>query len=150
IALRGGHRLPRPFLDIRGLVLSGGERGLLSIAFPPDYATSRAFYVYYTNAKGNIRVDEFKRRTPTVAARGSGRERIETPHPVNATHNGGQLQFFGALLYLGTGDGGAGGDPPNNAQNKNVLLGKLLRIDPRPSNGKPYSIPASNPFAGPT
>ena len=74
---------------------------------------------------------------------------IEIPHPGFANHNGGQLQFLGNLLYFGTGDGGSGGDPPNNAQNKDVLLGKLLRIDPRPSGGRPYSIPAGNPFAGP-
>ena len=73
---------------------------------------------------------------------------IEIPHPVNANHNGGQLQFLGDLLYLGTGDGGSGGDPPNNAQNKESLLGKLLRIDPRPSGGRPYSVPADNPFVG--
>lgn len=73
---------------------------------------------------------------------------IEIPHRVNSNHNGGQMQFLGDLLYLGTGDGGSGGDPPNNAQNRESLLGKLLRIDPRPSGGRPYSIPASNPFVG--
>ena len=73
---------------------------------------------------------------------------IEIPHPVNSNHNGGQLQFLGDLLYFGTGDGGSGGDPPNNAQNKDVLLGKLLRIDPRPAGGQPYSVPARNPFVG--
>jgi hypothetical protein len=148
IALRGGHRLPHPFLDIHGLVLAEGERGLLSIAFPPDYRSSGAFYVYYTDRRGNIQVDEFHRRSPTRAARSSRRSVIEIPHPVNANHNGGQLQFFGNLLYLGTGDGGSGGDPPNNAQNKDVLLGKLLRIDPRPSHGRPYTVPPSNPFVG--
>src|SRR5262249_19026221 len=86
--------------------------------------------------------------TPTRAARGSRREVIVIPHPVNANHNGGQLQFLGNLLYFGTGDGGSEGDPPDNAQNKNVLLGKLVRIDPRPSGGRPYSIPSSNPFVG--
>jgi glucose/arabinose dehydrogenase len=146
--LRGGHRLRKPFLDIRGHVSYGGERGLLSVAFPPDYAQSRRFYVYYTDNDGNIRIDEFKRASATRAARGSRREVIGIPHPVNANHNGGQLQFLGNLLYFGTGDGGSGGDPPNNAQNKDVLLGKLLRIDPRPSGGKPYSVPASNPFVG--
>jgi glucose/arabinose dehydrogenase len=147
--MRGGHELARPFLDIRGLVgYDGGERGLLSIAFPPDYAQSNRFYVYYTDDSGNIRVEEFKRRTATRAARGSRRTVIEIPHPVNANHNGGQLQFFGDLLYLGTGDGGSGGDPPNNAQNKDSLLGKLLRIDPRPIDGRPYSVPADNPFVG--
>jgi glucose/arabinose dehydrogenase len=136
----------RPFLDISGLVASGGERGLLSIAFPPDYRQSRRFYVYYTDRDGDIRVDEFRRRSATRAARGSRRPVIEIPHHVNANHNGGQLQFFGSLLYFGTGDGGSDGDPPNNAQNKDSLLGKLLRIDPRPSQGRPYSIPSSNPF----
>ena len=146
--LRGGHKLGRPFLDIHDLISSGGERGLLSIAFPPDYKRSRRFYVYYTDPQGNIRVDELKRRSATRAARDSRRAVIEIPHPVNANHNGGQLQFLGNLLYLGTGDGGSGGDPPNNAQNRDSLLGKLLRIDPRPSHGKPYSIPADNPFVG--
>jgi glucose/arabinose dehydrogenase len=146
--LRGGRRVSHPFLDISGLVQSGGERGLLSIAFPPDYARSRRFYVYYTDNAGNIRVDEFKRKGATRAARGSRRAVIEIPHPVNANHNGGQLQFLGDLLYLGTGDGGSGGDPPNNAQNRHVLLGKLLRIDPHPSGGRPYSIPPGNPFGG--
>ena len=146
--LRGGRRLSRPFLDIHDLVSSGGERGLLSIAFPPDYRRSRSFYVYYNDNAGNIRVDEFKRRSPVRAALGSQRRVIEIPHPVNANHNGGQMQFLDGLLYLGTGDGGSAGDPPNNAQNKGVLLGKLLRIDPRPAGGRPYSVPPSNPFVG--
>jgi glucose/arabinose dehydrogenase len=146
--LRGGRRIGRPFLDISGLVNLSGERGLLSIAFPPDYRRSRRFYVYYTDNQGDIRVDEFRRRTAIRAARGSRRPVIQIPHRANSNHNGGQLQFLGNLLFLGTGDGGSGGDPPNNAQNRNSLLGKLLRIDPRPSGGRPYSIPASNPFAG--
>jgi len=146
--LKGGHRLRKPFLDIRGDVSYGGERGLLSVAFPPDYARSGRFYVYYTDSDGNIRIDEFHRASATRAAPGSRREVIDIPHPVNSNHNGGQLQFHGDLLYFGTGDGGSGGDPPNNAQNKDVLLGKLLRIDPRPANGKPYSVPADNPFVG--
>jgi glucose/arabinose dehydrogenase len=148
VVLRGGRRLRHPFLDISGLVSFEGERGLLSIAFPPDYAKSGRFYAYYTDRDGNIRIDEFHRRSPTRAARGSRREVILIPHPVNANHNGGQMQFLGDLLYFGTGDGGSGGDPPNNAQNRDVLLGKLLRIDPRSRGGRPYSIPASNPFVG--
>jgi glucose/arabinose dehydrogenase len=148
--LRGGRRLRRPFLDIDGLVGFGGERGLLSIAFPPDYRRTRRLYVYYTDRQGDIRVDEFRRRSATRAARGSRRPVIEIPHRENSNHNGGQLQFLGSLLYIGTGDGGSGGDPPNNAQNRNSLLGKLLRIDPHPSrHSGPYSIPADNPFAGP-
>ena len=147
MVLDGGRR-HGAFLDLSGKVSAGGERGLLSIAFPPDYPSSRRFYVYYTDPAGNIRVDEFKRRSPTRAAAGSRRQVILIPHPVNSNHNGGQLQFLGELLFLGTGDGGSAGDPPNNAQNKDSLLGKLLRIDPRPSGGEPYSVPASNPFVG--
>jgi glucose/arabinose dehydrogenase len=146
--LRKGHRLPEPFLDLHGQVDYGGERGLLSVAFPPDYARSKRFYVYYTDNDGNIRIDEFKRGSAVRAKRSSRRQVIVIPHPVNANHNGGQLQFLGNLLYFGTGDGGSGGDPPNNAQNKEVLLGKLLRIDPHPSGGKPYSVPSDNPFVG--
>jgi glucose/arabinose dehydrogenase len=147
--LSGGHRLPHAFLDLRAMVgYDEAERGLLSIAFPPDYRQSGSFYVYYVNKAGNIRVDEFKRAGATRADAGSQRQVIEIPHPVNANHNGGQMQFLGNLLYFATGDGGSGGDPPNNAQNKDVLLGKLLRIDPRPAGGAPYSVPPSNPFVG--
>jgi len=146
--VEGGRKRPRPFLDIRGLVNYGGERGLLSLAFAPDYARSKRFYVYYTNGSGAIQVDEFRRRGATRAAFGSRRPVITIPHSANANHNGGDLHFLGNLLFFGTGDGGSGGDPPNNAQNKDVLLGKLLRIDPRASGGKPYSVPASNPFVG--
>jgi glucose/arabinose dehydrogenase len=145
--LDGGKRLGRPFLDIRSRVgYDGGERGLLSIAFPADYAESGRFYVYFVNKGGSIEIDEYHRQSPTRAAPKSRRTVITIPHPTNANHNGGQMQFLGDDLYFGTGDGGSGGDPPNNAQNKNVLLGKLLRIDPLPAEGKPYTIPASNPF----
>jgi Glucose / Sorbosone dehydrogenase len=137
VVVRKGRQLNRPFLDIGGLV-------------PPDYASSGRFYAYYTDAAGNIRIDEFQRAGATRAARSSRRPVIEIAHPVNANHNGGQLQFLGELLYLATGDGGSGGDPPNNAQNKESLLGKLLRIDPRPSGGQPYGVPADNPFVGRT
>jgi glucose/arabinose dehydrogenase len=147
--LSNGHRLSHPFLDIRGMVgYDEAERGLLSIAFPPDYAQSKSFYVYYVDDAGNIRIDEFKRGSATRADRGSQRRVIEIPHPENANHNGGQMQFLGDLLYFGTGDGGSGGDPPNNAQNKDVLLGKLLRIDPRASGSQAYTVPPSNPFVG--
>jgi glucose/arabinose dehydrogenase len=146
--LRNGHEQARPFLDIHDLISSGGERGLLSIAFPPDYKSSGRFYVYDTDLRGNIRIDEFKRQSATRAARGSRRAVVQIPHPINANHNGGQLQFLGNFLFFGTGDGGSGGDPPNNAQNPHKLLGKLLRIDPRPTGAKPqvYSIGLRNPF----
>lgn len=146
--LRNGHKQARPFLDIHDLISSGGERGLLSIAFPPDYKSSGRFYAYDTDPKGNLRIDEFRRRSATQAARGSRRALVRIPHPVNSNHNGGQLQFLGNWLYFGTGDGGSGGDPPNNAQNRHSRLGKLLRIDPRQANPRPeiYSIGLRNPF----
>jgi glucose/arabinose dehydrogenase len=146
--LRGGRRVRGAFLDIRGLISFGGERGLLSIAFPPDYKESRRFYVYYTDPEGDIRVDEFKRRSATRAARGSRRALVEIPHQTNSNHNGGQLQFLGDFLYFGTGDGGSGGDPPNNAQDRGSLLGKLLRIDPQRTGGRAevFSYGLRNPF----
>jgi glucose/arabinose dehydrogenase len=148
VVLRGGRKVDKPFLDIRGLVSFEGERGMLSIAFPPDYGRSGRFYVYYTAGNGDIHVDEFRRGSAVRARRGSRRPVLSIPHSANSNHNGGQLQFFDGLLYLGTGDGGSAGDPPNNAQNKDSLLGKLLRIDPLPAAGRPYTVPASNPFVG--
>jgi glucose/arabinose dehydrogenase len=149
VVMNGGKRVGKPFLDIRSMVgYDGAERGLLSIAFPGDYEESGRFYVYFVNKGGSIEIDEYHRQSPTRAAPKSRRTVITIPHPTNANHNGGQMQFLGEDLYFGTGDGGAGGDPPNNAQNKDVLLGKLLRIDPLPADGKPYTIPASNPFVG--
>ena len=147
--LRHGHRLAQPFLDLRSKVgYDGGERGLLSIAFPPDYRTSRRFYVYYVNRKGNIRVDEFRRRTPTRAAPASPRRVIEIPHPVNANHNGGQLQFLGNLLYFGTGDGGSGGDPPNNAQNTRRPARQAAADRSTPARRPALHGPRLNPFVG--
>ncbi len=153
--LRRGRKLSRKFLDIRGRVQGpaegGGEQGLLSIAFAPNYRTSRRFYVYYTNNDGDNQVDEFKRRRDTaVRARHSSRRRvIPLPHPTHANHNGGQLQFGpDERLYIATGDGGGGGDPAGNAQSKSSLLGKLLRINPLPGRDRGYRIPSSNPFVG--
>jgi glucose/arabinose dehydrogenase len=148
-AIKGDHKLRRPFLNLRGQVgYDGAERGLFSIAFPPDYKQSGRFYVDYTDNQGDINVVEFHRRSATRARRGSARLVLQINHRANSNHNGGQLQFLGDLLYVSTGDGGAGGDPPNNAQNVDSLLGKILRIDPRPDGGQPYSVPADNPFVG--
>ena len=129
--MRRGRKLPSPFLDIRRIVQSGGEQGLLSIGFPPDYRRSGLFYVYYTDSTGDINVDEFRRSTPLVARPGSRRRVITIPHRSNSNHNGGQIQFLGRLMYFGTGDGGGAGDPDGNAQSLDSLLGKLIRIDPR-------------------
>ncbi len=145
--MRQGKTIRRPFLAITDKVEYGGEEGLLSIAFDPRYAKNRRFYVYYVNNDGNIQVDRgrTKRKSSTRAAARSLRKVIEIPHPGFSNHNGGQLQFGpDRLLYIATGDGGGANDPDGNAQNKSVLLGKLLRIDPRKGGG--YRTPKSNPF----
>lgn len=143
-----GRKRRIPFLNLTGKVnYNGAERGLLSVAFPPDYRRTGRFYVYYTAGNGAITIDELRRKSPARAAPGSRRNVIRIPHAENSNHNGGQMQFLGNLLYFATGDGGSADDPPGNAQNENVLLGKLLRIDPRRQrSGKPYGIPRSNPF----
>lgn len=148
MVLRRGRKLARPFLDIRGRVRSGGEEGLLSVAFPPDYRKSKRFYVYYNDNAGNIRVTEFRRRTAVRARPNSARLVMRIGHPVNSNHNGGQMHFLGRLLYFATGDGGGGGDTAGNAQNLNSLLGKMIRIDPRRKGRRAYTVPRSNPFVG--
>jgi glucose/arabinose dehydrogenase len=149
VVLRSGHRLSKPFLDISGRVSCCGERGLFSIAFDPRFGTNHLLYAYYTNLQGNIEIDEFHAPTGTRAAQSSRRKVIVIPHPGHANHNGGQLQFGpDGYLYAGTGDGGGGGDVEDNARRLNVLLGKLLRIDPHRRAGSPYTVPATNPFVG--
>ena len=138
-----------PFLDIRSIVLSGGERGLLSVAFHPRYRDNGFFFVYYTNKNGDNSVARYQvsANDPDRADPASGTILLTIPHPDFANHNGGQLQFGpDGYLYVGTGDGGSGGDPSNHAQDLTQLLGKLLRIDV--DHGLPYTIPASNPFFG--
>jgi glucose/arabinose dehydrogenase len=148
MVLRRGQKLRKPFLDIRGRVRSGGEQGLLSIAFPSDYRRTKRFYVYYTDRTGDIRVVEFRRRTAVRARNKSARSVIRIGHRDASNHNGGQLQFLGNHLYFGTGDGGGGGDPDNNAQDRRSLLGKMIRLDPRAKRGRPYTVPRTNPFVG--
>jgi glucose/arabinose dehydrogenase len=149
--LVGGKRRATPFLDIRDRVTAGGERGLLSMAFAPDYATSGLFYVYYTDRNGDTRVVEYHRASADRADAGSARQVLFQRQP-EPNHNGGPLVFGpDRLLYIGLGDGGGGGDlhgPRGNGQNLGTLLGKILRIDPRASGGRAYSIPGSNPFVG--
>ena len=146
--VRGGRVLRQPFLDISGLVSTGGESGLLSLAFAPDYARSRRFYVYYTDKQGFITIDGFRRSAgnPDRALPGSRRTVMRVPHQ-RFNHKGGQIQFGpDGHLYAAFGDGGGGGDPDRNAQNLGRLLGKMVRIEPRPGGG--YSVPADNPFRG--
>ena len=118
----------RVFLDIRRLVQSGGEQGLLSVAFHPNYARNHRFYVDYTDNRGDTRVVEY-RSNGRRALPGTARQLLYVAQPY-ANHNGGQLAFGpDGMLYVGMGDGGSGGDPGNRAQNLQTLLGKLLRID---------------------
>jgi glucose/arabinose dehydrogenase len=127
---------------------SGGEQGLLSVAFPPDFSNNQHFYVYYTGTDGDLHIDEFTASSLPVNP-ATRRPLLTIPHPDHNNHNGGQLQFGpDGYLYAGTGDGGGGGDPDENAQNLDSLLGKLLRIDPRPSANAPYTVPPDNPFVG--
>ena len=135
-----------PFLDITGRVTSGGESGLLSMAFALDYSQSRRFWVYYTDNQGFLQIDQFRASASNRnrADPGSRRSVVRVPHH-RSNHKGGQLQVApDGTLLAGFGDGGAGGDPDENAQNLSRILGKLIRISPNPNGG--YSIPADNPF----
>ena len=156
--VRGGATLDAPFMDLGGLP-TDGERGLLSMAFPPDYSSSGLFYIDFTAANGDLVVQE-RRRDPANPDRSDptfARTLIRIPHDQQSNHNGGQLQFGpDGLLYASTGDGGSGGDPAGNGQNLDSTtpaviggvnhdprLGKLLRLDPA------GGVPASNPFPAP-
>jgi glucose/arabinose dehydrogenase len=144
----GNYTFVSVFLTIPGLT-TAGEQGLLSLAFSPNYKTNGLFFVYYVNGSGNLEVARYKASAdPTVADTASKVVVLTIPHPTNANHNGGELQFGSdGYLYLSTGDGGGSGDAANNAQNKNVLLGKILRIAVNSSATAPfYTIPAGNPF----
>lgn len=139
--------LPTPFLDISSLVSCCGERGLLGLAFHPNYATNGFFYVNYTNLAGNTVVARYRvSADPNRAILTSARPILRVTQPF-ANHNGGQLAFGpDGFLYIGLGDGGFGGDPGNRAQDLGTRLGKILRID---VNGPlRYAIPADNPFVG--
>jgi len=152
--LQHGATSPTVFLNITTRVLSGGERGMLGLAFHPQFSTNRRFFVCYTRqTDGAIVVAEYRVSSadPNVA------DTAETvilniPHPGQSNHNGGMIEFGpDAFLYIGTGDGGSANDPPNNAQNINALLGKILRIDiDHPNGSLTYSSPSSNPFFGST
>jgi glucose/arabinose dehydrogenase len=146
---------PRVFMDITTRVLSGGERGLLGLAFHPQYDENRRFVVYYTRqTDGAIQISEFltSPTDPDVGDPASEKLIITIPHPGASNHNGGTVAFGpDGYLYAGPGDGGGGNDPSNNAQNIEQLLGKIIRIDINnqpPLPAPQYSIPPDNPFAG--
>jgi glucose/arabinose dehydrogenase len=154
--LKNGTMLTTPFLDIHTIVKSGAEQGLLALAFHPSYSANGKFYVVYTaprsgDSTGSILVlEEFLvfNNNPDAANPNSGNILLTIEHPVNSNHNGGTMAFGpDGFLYWTTGDGGGGGDIPNNSQNLDILLGKILRIDVDHTDpGLNYSIPQSNPF----
>lgn len=145
---RGGTLLPVPFLDIVSRVSCCGERGLLSVAFPPGYGSKRYFYVDYTDTAGNTVISRFRLGADADVADPGSEQIVLTIAQPYSNHNGGQLAFGpDGYLYIGMGDGGSGGDPQNNAQSPTSLLGKILRIDVE-SGAAPYAVPVSNPFAG--
>jgi glucose/arabinose dehydrogenase len=137
------------FLDISTRVRTDGERGLLSVAFHPDYAQNRLFYVFYTRASdGDIIIAEYKRSStdPHDANEASERILLRIEHSSRSNHNGGWMAFKGQNLYISTGDGA---ENPSNAQSKNSLLGKILRINPLdPAGAADYSVPDGNPYVG--
>src|SRR5687767_11507292 len=145
--IQNGQTLPEPFLDIVRIVRSGGEQGLLGLAFHPQYTQNGRFFVHYTNRSGDHHIVEFRvSSSPDVADSGSERLLLFVEDPFD-NHNGGGLAFGpDGMLYIGLGDGGSGGDPLRNGQNLAAALGKLLRIDV--DRGTPFAIPPDNPFVG--
>lgn len=135
-----------PFLDIGDRISAGGERGLLSVAFPPNFSQTRHFYVYYTDPRSNSVISRFRVGGNPDRADAGSEEVILTFSQPFANHNGGQLAFGpDGYLYVASGDGGSAGDPQDNAQDLATLLGKLLRIDVESGTGS-YRVPPSNPF----
>jgi len=146
--LQDDQRLPTPFLDIRNRVNdNASERGLLGLAFHPDYPSNGNFFINYTGENGDTVISRFHvSNDPNQADPDSEFNilRIQQPY---ANHNGGELEFGpDGMLYIGTGDGGSGGDPLGNGQRMDSLLGKILRIDV--DGDQPYAIPPDNPFIG--
>jgi glucose/arabinose dehydrogenase/uncharacterized cupredoxin-like copper-binding protein len=150
---KDGNLLPDPFLDLSVLVQNDYlEQGILGLAFHPDYQNNGRFYVNFTDyhTNGDTFVMEFRVSDddPNVADRESGRLLLSFNQPF-VNHNGGTIKFGpDGYLYVASGDGGGGGDPYNNAQDRSNLLGKILRIDVEPSGDQPYGIPDDNPYAG--
>ena len=146
--VRGGALVAAPYLDIAARISSGGERGLLGLAFHPQYATNGRFFVNYTDRNGDTRISEFRSPAPSgdTADASSEREVLFVRQPFS-NHNGGGLAFGpDGFLYIGLGDGGSGGDPQGNGQNLGARLGKMLRLDV--NGASPFAVPQDNPFVG--
>jgi glucose/arabinose dehydrogenase len=143
--IKSGTLLETPFLDISGQVSSGGERGLLGLAFDPNYTSTGRFFVHYTDPAGDTRVSRFQVSVnPDIADAGSEQVILTATQPYS-NHNGGQLLFGpDGMLYLGLGDGGSSGDPQGRGQDLSDLLGSILRLDVQA--GSPYTVPPDNPF----
>ncbi|MEX0893607.1 MAG: PQQ-dependent sugar dehydrogenase [Gemmatimonadota bacterium] len=145
--IRNGALLERAFLDITAQVGSGGERGLLSVAFHPNYAANGRFYVNYTDTSGDTRVERYTVSADADVADAASASLVLAVAQPFGNHNGGQVAFGpDGMLYIGMGDGGSGGDPLEHGQNLATLLGALLRIDV--DAGEPYALPSDNPFTG--
>ncbi|HWO01767.1 MAG TPA: PQQ-dependent sugar dehydrogenase, partial [Blastocatellia bacterium] len=151
--LQPGASTPTVFLDIRSRIVSGGEQGLLGLAFHPQFSTNRRFFVDYTRQPDGATVIAEYSASPSDSNVASNSETVllVIPQPF-ANHNGGMVEFGpDQFLYIGMGDGGSANDPGNRAQNTNELLGKILRIDVDHADGSvPYSSPSDNPFFGAT
>jgi glucose/arabinose dehydrogenase len=144
VALRGGSARPALVLDLTSEVSLGSEQGLLGLAFSPD---GEFLYVNFTDVQGDTRIVEFGFGEGGVEL--SSRRQVLVVDQPFSNHNGGNLVFGpDGYLYIGLGDGGSAGDPQGNGQSLSTLLGKMLRISPRPSGGRPYIVPPDNPFAG--
>ena len=145
VIVEDGRVLSEPFLDIRGLISAGGERGLLDVAFHPDYAQNGTFFVNYTDTSGDTVVARYRiSNDPNRADPASGSVVLTVGQP-RGNHNGGQTRFGpDGYLYIALGDGGGGGDPYGNGQDLTTLLGALLRLDV--DTAEPYAVPADNPF----
>ncbi len=147
--VRDGTLLGRAFLDLTGAVSAGSEQGLLGLAFDPEYSLNGRFYVDYTNTEGDTRIVAYRVSDDPDAADPESADTILSIDQPFSNHNGGHLAFGpDGYLYIGTGDGGSGGDPQGNGQDRQDLLGSLLRLDV--SGGDGYAIPPDNPFAGAT
>ncbi|HLQ47842.1 MAG TPA: PQQ-dependent sugar dehydrogenase [Candidatus Dormibacteraeota bacterium] len=149
--VRDGTLVATPYLDIAGRITSGGERGLLGLAFHPTFPSDPRFFVDYTDTNGDTQVSSFTvdPGTPDVADPSSEVKILHIAQPY-ANHNGGAVVFGpDGFLYISTGDGGSGGDPQGNGQSLTTLLGKILRIDvDRTGGAQPYAVPSDNPFVG--
>ena len=159
-AVRNGALQTAPFLNLTGVIGTGGERGLLGMALPADSAAGGRFFVFFTNPAGDIVVARFRKSASSSPLTADPASRFDLRwstgegvirHPTNSNHNGGTIVFGpDGYLYIGVGDGGGGNDPPHNAQNMNVLLGKMLRVNVSvpDSHAAGLTIPPDNPFPG--